>query len=141
MQDSIVALAYERDMDEYGAAGDELSVEPQPVYHKVKKGETLSKIARKYGTTVKNIKTWTGIKSDRLSIGQMLIVGWSDGTPPPQKEQSTTTSSSSETYHKVKKGETLSTIARKYGTTVAKLKDANNLTSDKIQAGQRLRIP
>ncbi len=140
LQDSIVSLAYERDMAEYGVAGDELQVVSQPIYHKVKKGETLSRIARKYGTTVKNIKNWNGIKSDRISIGQNLIVGWTNGVPP-KKEDTPATTSSSGTYHKVKKGETLSTIAGKYGTTVSALKKANNLKSDKITVGQRLLIP
>lgn len=141
MQDSIVSLAYEHDMAEYGVAGEELTVSNEPIYHKVKKGETLSKIARKHGTTVKNIKAWSGIKSDRLSIGQMLIVGWTNGAPPPEKKKESAATSASGTYHKVKKGETLSTIASKYGTTVKKLKKANNLKNDKITVGQRLRIP
>lgn len=43
--------------------------------------------------------------------------------------------------HKIKKGETLSAIARKYGLTVSKIKKANNLRSDKINAGSKLLIP
>ena len=43
-------------------------------------------------------------------------------------------------YHKVKKGETLSLIAKKYKTTVAKVKQLNNLKSNNIKAGQNLRV-
>lgn len=42
--------------------------------HKVRQGETLSVIARKYGTTVKRLRQWNGLKNDRLSIGQSLVV-------------------------------------------------------------------
>ena len=47
----------------------------QWVYYKVKGGDTLSKIARKYNTSVKQIKTWNNLKSDNIAIGQRLKVG------------------------------------------------------------------
>lgn len=142
MQDSILAFA-KKDLEAKGITEDEISAEPTPVYHKVRSGETLSTIARKYSTTVKNIKRWTGIKSDKLRIGQRLIVGWSNGIPPVKSssKKDTSTSDTKATYHKVRKGETLSTIARKHGTTVQKIKKANNIKGDNIQVGQRLSIP
>ena len=45
------------------------------VYYKVKGGDTLSKIARKYNTSVKQIKTWNNLRSDNIAIGQRLKVG------------------------------------------------------------------
>lgn len=142
MQDSILAFA-KKDFEAKGITEDEISAEPSPIYHKVRSGETLSTIARKYSTTVKNIKRWTGIKSDRLRIGQRLIVGWSNGVPAVKSSSHKAVSSSTTkaTYHKVRKGETLSTIARKYGTTVQRIKKANNLKGDNIRIGQRLSIP
>ena len=142
MQDSILAFT-KKDLEAKGITEDEISAEPTPVYHKVRSGETLSTIARKYSTTVKNIKRWTGIKSDKLRIGQRLIVGWSNGVPPAKSssKNATSTSDTKATYHKVRKGETLSTIARKHGTTVQKIKKANNIKGDNIQVGQRLSIP
>ena len=47
---------------------------------------------------------------------------------------------SNSVYHKVRRGETLSMIARKYGTTIKKIKKQNNLRTDKIREGQRLRV-
>ena len=47
----------------------------QWVYYKVKSGDTLSKIARKYHTTVKQLKSWNNLKGDMISIGQRLKVG------------------------------------------------------------------
>lgn len=143
MQDSILAYA-KKDLEAKGITEDQISTEPSPIYHKVRSGETLSKIARKYGTTVKNVKRWSGIKSDKLRIGQRLIVGWNNGIPAITSSKKSTKSSSQATqttYHKVRKGETLSTIARKYGTSVKQLKRANNLSGDNINVGQRLVIP
>lgn len=143
MQDSILAFA-KKDFEAKGITEDEISTEPTPIHHKVRSGETLSTIARKYNTTVKNIKRWSNIKSDKLRVGQRLIVGWSNGEPSTSKssaKKSSTSSSGKASYHKVRKGETLSTIARKYGTTVQKIKNANNIKGDNIQVGQRLSIP
>ncbi len=47
---------------------------PRPVYHKVKKGETLSKIARRYGTTVKKLQQLNGTDGSKLKIGQRVRV-------------------------------------------------------------------
>lgn len=141
MEDSIVSLAKQELGD---AAEEDISMEPTPIYHKVRKGETLSKIARKYGTTVKNIKSWSGIRSDRLRIGQSIIVGWRNGTPSVKSSKAKTTkkeTTNETTYHKVRKGETLSTIAQRYGTTIKKLRRANNIKGDNIYVGQRLIIP
>ncbi|HOJ30730.1 MAG TPA: LysM peptidoglycan-binding domain-containing protein [bacterium] len=54
---------------------------------------------------------------------------------PPTKE------SAEKTYHIVKKGETLSSIAKKYGTTMKKIKEANNMKTDIVTTGQKLLIP
>ena len=42
--------------------------------HKVRRGETLSSIARRYGTSVSRIKSWNGLRSDRIQSGQVLTV-------------------------------------------------------------------
>ncbi len=108
--------------------------------HIVKKGETLSVIARKYHVGVKQLKTWNNLKSDNLRIGQKLIV-YSSGAPmaqagnPKPVERSTT-----QTVHVVKKGETLGKIAQKYKCSVTDLKKWNNLKSNNIQIGQKLKV-
>ena len=51
------------------------SATPQWVYYKVKSGDTLGKIAHKYHTTVRQLKSWNNLKSDRIAIGQRLKVG------------------------------------------------------------------
>lgn len=108
--------------------------------HVVKKGETLSVIAKKYHVGVKQLKSWNNLKSDNLKIGQKLIV-YSSGAPmaqagnPNPVERSTT-----QTTHVVKKGETLGKIAQKYKCSVTDLKKWNNLNSNNIQIGQKLKV-
>ncbi|MDI3478984.1 MAG: rane-bound lytic murein transglycosylase [Rikenellaceae bacterium] len=108
------------------------SAKTQNIVHIVKSGETLSGIASKYGVSVNNIKNWNNLSSDKISIGQKIIIN-------PTKQ----TSSNTETQqiHAVKSGETLSGIASKYNTTVNAIMKANNLKSTKIYVGQKLKIP
>ena len=86
------------------------------------------------------LKQWNNMKSDRLSIGQKLVV-YSSGAPMAQVgndkpvERSTT-----QITHTVKKGETLGKIAQKYKCTVTDLKRWNNLKSTNIQVGQKLKV-
>lgn len=94
----------------------------------VKKGDSLWLIANKYGTTVDEISSANGLKSNTLSIGQTLII--------PEKKEST-----SEISYVVKKGDSLWLIANKYDTTVEKIKSTNNLKSNTLSIGQVLVIP
>ena len=109
------------------------------VKYKVKKGDTLSKIAKKYGTTVEKIKKLNHLKSDMIHEGQVLIVKSSGGTTNTTKV--TSSGGHSKTiYHTIKKGETLGSIANHYKVKVSDIKKWNKLTSDKIIAGKKLII-
>ena len=93
--------------------------------YSVVKGDTLWGIATKYGTTVANLKSWNNLKSDTISVGQKLIVK-KGNTASTQKK------------HVVVKGDTLYSLAKKYGTTVANLKSWNGLKSDVLSIGKSL---
>ncbi len=97
-------------------------------YYIVKAGDSLWKIANKYGITVNELKNMNGLTSDNLSVGQILEVPTSDNA-----------SNSDDTYI-VKAGDSLWKIANQYGLTVAELKDLNNLTNDNLSIGQVLKI-
>jgi membrane-bound lytic murein transglycosylase D len=96
--------------------------------HKVRRGDTLWDIARKYGTTTTSIRRLNGLgRSSRIYPGQLLIVS-DEGSPDY-------------VIHKVRRGETLSRIAKKYRTTIAKILAANNISNpDQLQVGERLKI-
>ena len=93
----------------------------------VKKGDTLYSIARKYNTSVDNLKSINNITTDSLAIGQIIKLP-------------STSSTASDTYI-VKKGDSLYSIARTYNTSVDKLKKINNLTSNALAIGQVLKLP
>ena len=92
----------------------------------VKSGDTLYSIANKYGMSVQELKDLNKLTSNTLSIGQQLVV--SEGN-----------AGTLDTYT-VKAGDTLYSIANKYGLTVNELKQLNNLTSDILSIGQVLNI-
>ena len=108
--------------------------------HTVKKGETLSSIAKKYHISVANLKKWNNLKKDVISIGQRLTIYTSGGPVASSSTSSNATASASPKYHEVKAGETLHSIAKKYNTTVENLKKLNDLKSDSINAKQKLRV-
>ena len=120
--------------------------------HVVKKGESLGSVARKYHVTVAKIKKWNHLKRETLHVGQRLTI-YRSGSPMAQVNNKTTkssaksaknnnkaTKSASTKTHTVKKGETLSSISRKYGCTVNDLKKWNNLKSNSVKVGQKLKI-
>ena len=99
--------------------------------HTVKSGEVLSKIAQKYHTSVDEIMRLNGLKNDKIREGQILKV--------PSKASSK--SNSGYTEYTVKSGDTLSKLAVKYHTTQKAIMDANGLKNEKINIGQKLKIP
>ena len=120
--------------------------------HVVKKGESLGSVARKYHVTVAKIKKWNHLKRETLHVGQRLTI-YRSGSPTAQVNNKTTKSSvkssknnskaiksAAPKTHTVKKGETLSSISRKYGCTVNDLKKWNNLKSNGVKVGQKLKI-
>ncbi|MGO3197941.1 glucosaminidase domain-containing protein, partial [Vagococcus salmoninarum] len=94
--------------------------------HTVVSGDTLSGIARRYGVTVANLKSWNKLKNDLIIVGQRLQV---KGTSSPSQPKPPTTPSNT-TTHTVVSGDTLSGIANRYKVTVGNLKSWNNLKSD-----------
>ena len=101
--------------------------------HTVRKGETLAAIAAKYGTTVTALMQWNNLRNpNKIFVGQRLVVGSSSAAEPSVPGSNS---------HVVRRGETLSAIAKRYGTSIAALQQANGLRSTMIYVGQRLRIP
>ena len=99
----------------------------------VKKGDSLYSIANKYNTTVEELKRINNLTSNTLSIGQVLKLP-SDKASDVEKEENTIS-------YTVQKGDSLYSIARKYSTTIDKIKDLNNLTTNLLSIGQVLLIP
>lgn len=101
------------------------------INYTVKSEDSLYSISRKYNTTVDEIKNLNNLTSNLLSIGQILKI-------PSANHIDTDTNYIEYT---VKSGDNLYSIARKYGITQSELMDYNNLTSNLLSVGQKLRIP
>ena len=95
----------------------------------VKRGDTLYSIARKYNTTVDNLRRLNNLNNDSLSIGQVILLPGVD------------TSSDNTSIYVVNPGDTLYSIAREYDTTAEVLKDLNTLTTNILSVGQKLVVP
>lgn len=96
------------------------------IVYTVSSGDTLYSIAKKYNLSVNDIIDYNDLSSTSLQIGKQLLI-------PVIKQDNNT--------YIVKAGDTLYTIARRYGISVDELKNYNNLTSNNLSIGQRLNIP
>ncbi|MDA9951693.1 LysM peptidoglycan-binding domain-containing protein [Oligoflexaceae bacterium] len=95
--------------------------------YRVRRGDTLASIARKYGTSIRTLKKKNKMRSSRLYAGGTIRV-------PAGAARAKSIS------HRVKRGENLSRISRKYGVSVSQLKKLNKLRRSHIYAGQVLKI-
>ena len=105
--------------------------------HRVRRGETLGAIARRYRVTVSQLRGWNGLRSNTIRAGQVLRLR--PGTS--RKTTIRATAASGSRVHIVRAGDTLTSIARRYRTTIQALRNVNNLSAGRILAGQRLKIP
>lgn len=128
--------------------------------HSVKKGENLQVIAKKYKCTVSDLRTWNKIKGNTISAGQKLSVyvltsAKNDkvASRPVEKPKAevasnqvkpatgrTQNENSKFVWHTVQSGDSLWKIAQRYEGTVEKIKELNNLQSNNLKIGTRLKV-
>ncbi|EKO3387952.1 N-acetylmuramoyl-L-alanine amidase [Vibrio fluvialis] len=107
--------------------------------HKVQRGESLSVIASKYGTSVDEIVQTNKLKSNSLAVGQVLTIP--GGSRGPVQVPVVSNPVETETItHVVKSGDYLGKIASTYKVSVETIKRENNLKSDTLKLGQKLKI-
>ena len=158
----------------YKATRDSLMVKPvrmatntatDRIVHKVRKGETLAKIAKRYGVSEHDIRGWNHKRSSALHAGERLVI-YKNGKPASVDAAAkrnaanvgdtvslTAGSTSADTivaakataaskpqYYTVRQGDNLGIIAKKHGITVSNLRKWNNLRNDRIQVGQKLKV-
>ena len=103
--------------------------ESSTIRYRVRSGDSLWTIARRYGIAVAQLQSLNGLASSRIIPGQVLEVPVSNG------------SGSATVEYRVRSGDSLWTIARRHGTTVARLQSWNGLASSRIVPGQVLELP
>jgi membrane-bound lytic murein transglycosylase D len=105
-----------------------------PSHHKVRKGETLTEIADRYGITVQDLKVWNNLHSYKVKKGMELRLTEETRAAHHQPVLKFVT-------YKVRRGDTIFSIADKFdGVTVAKIKEMNGLKNSHLQPGMKLKI-
>ncbi|SNR15886.1 LysM peptidoglycan-binding domain-containing protein [Tenacibaculum jejuense] len=116
------------------------------ITHTVKKGETLSTIARKYKMPLAQLYRLNSLVDfDTIEIGDEIVIGYEETPSQKEKLKSKTKELRVDhfddtNYHVVTSGETLYSISKLYNITVSTLKKKNKLSSNHIFLGQKLRI-
>ncbi|WP_129128374.1 C40 family peptidase [Geomonas oryzae] len=100
--------------------------------HRVKKHETLYSLAKKYNVTVEELKAANNLVGNSVKPRVLLVI------PPRSVSEGKSASAGDAKTYKVKKGETLTRIAKKTGVSVAELKRLNGLSSVKVKPGKML---
>jgi LysM repeat protein len=127
----------------------------------IRKGDTLSRIAKKFHVSVRAIEGANSIDAHHLKPGQKIVIpaGEEAARPAGNKqgnkteahipedsskhnasETETAKSAESTTYHIIRKGDTLSSIAREYGISEADIKALNNLRTSRLKTGRKLLV-
>jgi len=109
-------------------------INPGLTYHRVRPGETLSTIARRYNTNVNTIARYNNIyRKNYITAGKILKIPQSGKAPGAERSEIVT-------YY-VRRGDSLWTLAKRYDTTTKKIQDFNRLKTVNLNIGQILRIP
>ena len=112
------------------------------IRHTVKRGDSLSAIAQRYGDSMQAIRTRNNMKTSRVYIGQRLKINTAVNAANRNSSNQNSSSQRSNTpqIHIVKRGEYLSGISARYNISIKYLKRINNLKSNNIFVGQKLTI-
>lgn len=107
--------------------------------HKVQRGETLSGIASQYGVSMAVLRQNNTLKNDVVWVGQRLKVPASGRATAVSAAK--TVAKAKPVKHQVKRGDTLSAIAARYGVSMSEIERVNKIKSGNVQLGQTLTIP
>jgi len=114
------------------------------VRYRVRSGDYLGKIARKYGVRVSQIKKWNGLRSNNLKIGQRLTIYPRKPVTSSNKKVTTNQpkkviNTEGKSTYRVQKGDSLWSISQKFpGVSVQNIKEWNDISSNKLKIGMTL---
>jgi membrane-bound lytic murein transglycosylase D len=114
------------------------------VRHRVRRGETLSSIARRYRVSISAIRNYNNMRKNSVLVAGRTIgiplQGWKKTSSRNISKSASGMRLNSAGQYRVQKGDVLQIIARSFGVSVEKIKELNNLQSDSIYAGRLLQI-
>jgi LysM repeat protein len=136
----VTVLAASASLESSGGSEPDEAASTAGVVHTVARGESLWVIARKYGIGERTLRVANGIAGDRLIVGERLTIPGTAaaGAGVTAAAAATRTEMSS---HRVRRGESLWTIARAYGVTEEVLRMANAIRGDRLFEGDVIVIP
>ena len=116
---------------------------PQPayIYHRIRVGESLSTIARRYHSSVRKIMHANNLHSSRYIVAGKKLKIPRRGTMPYEPEMNPNKDSALPSIHVVKSGDSLWNIAKRYGITTKEIESLNNLQTTQLYIGQVLKMP
>lgn len=106
--------------------------------YKVRKGESLGKIAKKFGVSITQLRKWNKLSSNKLIAGNVLIVHRKDVTS--SLGDNTARKGTNVLHYTVKKGDVIGKIAEMFKVSVNDIKNWNNLNSNKVVIGKTIEI-
>ena len=122
----------------YIASNEKNSNKTSVYKYRVKRGDSISEIAHKFGVSVVNLKKWNGLISNTLTSGKSLKIF--NELKTSSLGDNTVKNSANINYYKIKTGETIAAIAKRYSVSVSSIRKWNNLKGNKIIAGTNLKI-
>ena len=108
-------------------------------YHRVRRGDSLGEIARRYGVSMSSIKRANRMRGSMIRVGQVLAIP--GGSRVAYSSTNATVRKTESLKHKVRRGDSLGRIAVSYGSSVSAIKSANGIKGSQIIVGQVLTIP
>ncbi len=109
------------------------------ITHTVSAKETMYSISKQYGVTIEEIKQWNNLSDNALSIGQQLVIKKGNSTSAPNTQTSVARPAAGKKgVHTVAAKETMFSISKLYGISVAQLREWNRLEGNEISIGQEL---
>ena len=109
------------------------------ITYTVKSGDVLGRIAEKHGVTLANLKSWNGLTSNNIQIGQKLVI-YTKGSAPASTGTSQT--AKGESTYTVKSGDSFYSIAKNYpGVSAQNIMDHNNIKASDLRPGMTIKIP
>jgi LysM repeat protein len=117
---------------------------PSWTKYQVQPGDNLHRIAQLYGVVPEDIRKWNGLRSTTIMAGQVLEIALQDSGSVPQVSTAVAQKDSSKekkaVSYKVRRGDTLRSIASAFGVSVSYLRSLNNIRGNRILVGQEILI-